>query len=73
MTTALQRGGKQTYYHEVPPYLRAITEAYLRDRTMKFIDWNRMENRREMSCGVPQGSVLGPLLWNLAYDVAVVE
>lgn len=27
------------------------------------------QNREEESCGVPQGSVLCPLLWNLAYDV----
>lgn len=58
-------------YHEVPPYLRAIIEPYLRDRTVKFIDQNEIGNRREESYRVPLGSVLGPLLFNLAYVHAV--
>ncbi|CAH2090293.1 unnamed protein product [Euphydryas editha] len=30
--------------------------------------FGRRVNSLEMYCRVPQGSVLGPLLWNLAYD-----
>lgn len=49
-------------YHEAPPYLRAIIKAYLRDRTVKFIDRNGIEKYRELSCRVPRGFVLGLLL-----------
>ncbi len=29
--------------------------------------------RKEMTCGVPQGSILGPRLWNIALDNVLKE
>lgn len=59
--------GRAMEYHGIPPYLRADVRNYFRDRRLSYRDQDRV-SRGRMSCGVPQDSVLGPLMWNLAYD-----
>jgi hypothetical protein len=48
-----------------PEYLVRILRSWLSDRSLLVGD-DRSE--RAVTCGVPQGSVLGPTLWNAAYD-----
>ncbi|XP_076659506.1 uncharacterized protein LOC143362891 [Halictus rubicundus] len=52
---------------ELSPYLIRFTKNYFKDREVAYategkIIWRKME------MGVPQGSVLGPMLWNMVYD-----
>ena len=46
-----------------PPYLLRMIYNYLSDRWL-FVD----EEKIQITCGAPQGSVLGPFLWNICYD-----
>ncbi|KAL4084113.1 hypothetical protein QTP88_027948 [Uroleucon formosanum] len=48
-----------------PSYLNALIRSYLEGRNVLV---GESLQRRSVTCGVPQGSVLGPCLWNVFYD-----
>ncbi|CAK9820186.1 Putative 115 kDa protein in type-1 retrotransposable element R1DM [Anthophora quadrimaculata] len=58
-------------YHRVPPYLQRVLGAYLSDRWVEYTGRYGVRREKQVHCGVPQGSVLGPILWDLAYDVVL--
>lgn len=52
----------------VPVYLIRILNSYFKDRFVEYIDRDGIKNITEVQRGVPQGSVLGPLIWVMVYD-----
>lgn len=60
--------GSALQHHKIPPHIIRVVRDYFRSRAVLYSDADGRLCSREMFCGVSQGSVLGPLLWNLAYD-----
>lgn len=51
----------------VPGYLCRLLDSYIDGRLLAY-DAGERTVSRELTAGVPQGSVLGPTLWNFLYD-----
>lgn len=56
----------------VPEYLIRWVVAFLTDRTMRVFINGKFSAPVPLEVGAPQGSILGPTLWNLVFDTLLV-
>ena len=54
--------------HGLPPYIRGIIRSYLADRNIIHSTVSGSIASKEITRGVPQELVRGPILWNLGYN-----
>ena len=55
---------------KLPCYIKRVIKSYLTGRTTEYKGMEEIV-RRVIDRGVPQGSVLGSLLWNVGYDAVL--
>jgi len=61
-------GLSETRKNKDAQVLKKHNRGYIHNRQITFEKTDGTTTTRDDSCGVPQGSVLGPDLWNLLYD-----